>query len=433
MQCRRDISSCVRVTKSRKMRQVRDLVVNTPADQFAAAMAERNACVDGSANALVLAQNMYAPYMEDAVHFWHTFDFAVPAWLLEMLPTDARDNRLEFHENANIDTVWAKIFGHRGLHFHHVLVDLCVFDSFVATIRRLASVCHLLHYGCICDRFRRQHVHFILVARSNAHVHTQLCALDDCSVTRLRDEYTSRLTAHGMQVQPCWPDHCHVQIQHISRPVQLFNTIAYVSNRRVGSRCPAINAHAKYAISNVVKPVQQALADAVHAFIASYRMDAAYQGSHHHIFRPIYPHAAVLFSALWRRGGIGVYVTYCMKRRWIGHKMKHVVAEPNGNLCLAYADIMEYLPRVAIPLRNGDHLYHTTCLDGQYRSRRDDTRYLHLSRSESMHLAVGSTACCEGAGRDIFFANMPRALYRLDDQKRREFRMYLECTRRRLN
>lgn len=376
----------------------------------------------------ILSANVTVDNMEKIESFWRTFNFEIPQWLKDMMVDDDRIflNQMEFHENANIDVFWGKVYGDPRLEFYHVFVHLCVFEKFAAIVRELHRVCTLLKYACMCDKHERNHVHFVLVAIKDAKIQLKLNTktMGSCSVTKERDRYTTELAHLKMKVTPSWPDHRHFHMKPICSAMHLFNTIRYISTRESSETVTKEGqGGGDFKIVHSSTRNQLALYDKVRAFISSYVTNLDYNGSHFYIFRPIYPDAPLWFAAVSRRGMLE-YVEYCMDKRSMADKMKFVIQKGTNRLHLRYRDIMEYLVQSAVPLQSNKYLYHSRCIDGEKRSERDEHKYIYLGKNEYIHMAKEDHPCCDEFSREIFFDSQPESLYAMNKRHRREFAMY---------
>lgn len=397
-------------------------------------MIKRESCLDGDRNCKILAANVEVDGIDDIKSFWNTFNFAIPMWLSSMFADDRMFlNQLEFHPNANIDTFWAKVYGDERLEFYHVFVHMCVFDKFARLVRGLYDVCTLLRYACVCDKHRRHHVHFILVAKKESLIQLKINTktIGGCSVTNKRESYTAKMATLGMKIIPSWPDHRHFHMKSINSAMHLFNTINYICNRSSNktsvkeSHMATTSGHGggKYRFDNITTADQRQMAINVRSFIDSYTTDLDYSGSHLYIFRPIYLDAPLWFTATSRRGLLE-YVEYCMNKRSVEDKVKYVIRKGTNSLHLKYRDIMEYLVQSVVPLMSGQYLHHSRCIDGSKRSIKDENRYIYLGKNEYVHVSKQDYPCCNEYSRELFFDSQPETLYMLNRRHRHEFALY---------
>lgn len=442
-------TSCVRDISSKDIQNDRGQVIGVVDSEvfvdekiLRERISKRTLYLEGDEYEKLLANNVHVPGIDAVLTFWNTFNFAPPPWLMDLFEGDPLFlNRLEFHENANIDTIWARAFGHDELDFYHVFVHMCVFGRFVNLVRELYNICTLLRYACVCDKHARDHVHFVLVSKKRSLILTHLNTktMGGCHITKTRNSWASHMKNLNLKIEPSWPDHRHFHMRAINSAMHLFNTINYICNRSSNmstytksttdnrgdmiNNSVAVNRGGTYHITNVKSPQQHKLAVNVHKFIASYVTDLDYRGSHLYIFRPIYPDAPMWFTAVSRRGMLE-YVEYCMNKRSIEDKVNIVIRSGHSSLHLKYRDIMEYLIQSAVPLKADQYIHHNLCIDGEKRSIKDDTKYIYLGKNEYVHVSRLDYACCNEYSREVFFDSQPETMYMLNRRHRTEFALY---------
>lgn len=363
-----------------------DSMVLVEKDRYDEALQHRSKRCSGDEDQLVQAENIRTDDVERVeTELWLDYDFSPPAWLQPLINSNgnrATYNKLEFHESFNIDTAWPKVYGLKELEFLHLSVHMCVFEKF----RRLLDIhrdkCSLLRYMCMCNKHGRVHLHVVMVALKEAKI-KRLFNID-CEVTNEQRRLTKLLKEGGNGgTKTLWPYHRHLHVKDIVSDMHLFNTLRYIGSR--DSDCP--------------------------------QMD-----NHFYIFRTLPKDAPLWFAAI-SRNGLYSYVRYIMDKRSVIDELDNVVVS-NFHKCLEYQHILHHLMQAAIPLGDGDYLYHSVCQGNAIPlQQRDLRRYIHLGRNEYMYLGRGEP-CCDVPSKDIFFANQTDSVYCLTSRQRREYDIY---------
>lgn len=356
--------------------------------------------------------------------FWDSYDFSTPDWLHNIVYADQGSkilqNQLQFHPEANIDAICARLFNNNGqLKVYGLRIEMCVFDQVMDFIILHKDECHLFRYSCMCDRNTVPTAHFLLVTTIQAHFE-DLIDMEPCSILNELYALAEEKARRNVETSFWPPRHDHFVALEMYSNWDVFCEIDSMCNRDRLDK-PSW----KEPCNKITSPTSTASEEfesRLTSFIdkLSYRQKIG--GQHYCIMRNIVQHSHIWFSALCSEG-IDLYVKY-MGRRSIIPICHLVFGNRKPSLFVGDLD----LRACAVPLKHGQYIYHSECIDGENRGDYDRNSFLYLGRNRYIYLSTASERCCNSYVPEIITESISLLTYRLNRQQLDEYKSFLFWT-----